>query len=76
MLLIINYVINLPILRVPRPDIMNYLRGLFFTLLVFIIIWSMLGLSLFSYDLLLIVLINDYLFFAPILQELIDEVDK
>lgn len=73
MLVPLNYIINLPLLRVPRSEISNYLKGLFITYFLFVFVWLLLGLSLYSFDLIMIVLINDYMFFAPILQEIIDE---
>jgi hypothetical protein len=72
-LVALNYIINLPLLKVPRSEVSNYIKGLLITYFLFVLLWLILGLRLYSFDLIMIVLINDYMFFAPILQEIIDE---
>lgn len=73
MLVIVNYLINIHVLRVPPEDLHSYVWGLLSIFFTFVFVWSLLGLSLYTFDLLFIVLLNDYFYFSRILRELMEE---
>ena len=73
MLVIVNYLINIHVLRVPLEDLHSYVWGLLSIFFTFVFVWSLLGLSLYTFDLLFIVLLNDYFYFSRILRELMEE---
>lgn len=73
MLLLLNYIINFPHFRVPENSFSDYMMCLGTTFCIMLSFYIMLGLPVYSLDLLMIVIVSDFRFYAPILQELMDE---
>jgi len=73
MLVIINYFLNIHILKVPPEDIRLYMWDLLTFFLTFLFLSSIISLSPNTYDLLFIVLLNDYFYFSRIIRELLEE---
>jgi len=73
MLLLLNYILNFFLLRVPENGFGDYMMCLGTTYCIMISFYIMLGLPIYSFDLLMILIVSDFRFYAPILQELMDE---
>jgi hypothetical protein len=76
MLVLLNYVYNIHTLILPKDAMNEYINGLGWTFITVLGLFFFFGLPLRSFDIFLMVLINDYLFFAPVLRHIIDEVDE